>query len=145
VLLLFFIGVDAAVYRQSFDADSVANETNNATLSDGAVIGGSAVVNNSELVLHTAIDGQLGKLLLPPVNGSSLGWIVSFKLRFGALAPAANATPTNDAVRLIWGRLIWGDRSDNDSSLATAVGSWVVKTTGAEPGLLHSSGYHCTA
>lgn len=123
-LALFVVGVGAALYRQSFDVGAVANGTQNATLSDGAFISGSAVAASGQLVLTRAAPGLNGSLVVPALNGSALGWTASFVVRFGVLAAPVNTTPTADALRMHWGPL-----SLNGSDAAT-VGSWVIKTTG---------------
>lgn len=129
-LLLFVGGVGAALYRQSFDVGVVANGTRNATLGDGASISGSAVVENGELGLTKAALGQRGAMAVPPLNGSSLGWKMSFSLRYGPLAMPANVTDTSNAMRLHWTR-----RTSSGSSI---IGSWVIKTTSVVRGLLRA-------
>jgi hypothetical protein len=128
IFFLFLAGAGAARYQQSFDTAMVANGSQNTLLSDGAYVNGSALVNDGELVLTSAFVGLTGALLVPALNGSSLGWTMSFKLRFGALAAAANTTPTEDALRLHWGPA--SVNSSETSLRSSAVGTWVLKSAG---------------
>jgi hypothetical protein len=92
-LCLFFFGADAALYRQSFDADKVTNGTRNTILRDGACINGGAVVVNGTLVMGGLDSG----FHAPALSGSSLGWSVSYSARL-----IGGATPS-DGAWLLWG------------------------------------------
>jgi hypothetical protein len=80
IFFLFVVGAGAALYQQSFDAAVVANGSQNTLLSDGALISGSAVVRDGTLVL-TSMQHEDGGFHAPALNGSSLGWIVTYSLR----------------------------------------------------------------
>jgi hypothetical protein len=93
-LLLLFVGnVGAALYRQYFDVATVANGTKSTSLSDGACISGSAVVNNSALVLV----GQNSAIHVPALSGSMLGWSTSYTARL------IGSTSPSYGLWLLWG------------------------------------------
>jgi hypothetical protein len=98
-LLLFVGGVSAALYRQSFDVGVVADGINNSSLADGAYIGGSAFVNNSEAVLVVLSDRrQYGGFHVPALLSSSLGWSASYSISL-----VGGTTISTDATWLTWG------------------------------------------
>jgi hypothetical protein len=86
----------SGTYFQAFS--TVPDNTLRATLPDGAVVSGSAVVRNSELSLTSFGMVQQGQFLVPAISNSSLGWTATFSLRLTA-PPRLPA----DGFALVWG------------------------------------------
>jgi hypothetical protein len=91
------LGTHGAQFLQSFDSGMVVNGTANAVLSDGARVDGSAVVANGTLVLTTKAMVQTGRLFVPALANSSLGWTASFSLQLNG------TSQPGDGVGLVWG------------------------------------------
>jgi hypothetical protein len=147
MIFLFLIGcVGAALYRQSFGADVVIDGSR--VLADGARFSGSAVVNNSELVLTERRQSQDGAFHVPALNGSSLGWTMFFLLRM-----VGGSTYSADGVWLLWGNVFnratdhvftglagnanfrflswYVDTFENSASLGNAAGFFLTNSSGA--------------
>jgi hypothetical protein len=112
-----------ARYSQSFNSSAVANGSANGLLSDGGRITGSAIPQDGELLLTPATAWQKGSFIVPALNGSSLGWTASLKVRFRTYT---NATPPADGLWLRWGNNTF--HSANKSVTMSPVFVWWIST-----------------